>query len=183
MWALDLETGGFDPSKHDIVSVGMVPIRAGTIRQVESFYSLVRPTRPMSPDSIAIHGIKPEELEGAPRLRDVLPDINARLQEGVLLVHYATIDVPFLRDAYSSNRLRWPRPAIVDTARLLIKLHRRDPFGPRREDVPTTLWQARAHFGLPEHRRHHALSDAVATAELFVVLADRLHARRLRNLL
>jgi DNA polymerase III subunit epsilon len=32
LWALDLETSGLRPGADQILSVGMVPIRAGTIR-------------------------------------------------------------------------------------------------------------------------------------------------------
>jgi DNA polymerase III subunit epsilon len=35
---------------------------------------------------------------------------------------------------------------------------------------------------LPEYQQHDALSDAVATAELFLVLRRRIEARRLRDL-
>ena len=42
-WALDLETGGLDPRSDPILSVGMVPIRAGGIRLGEAWSSLVRP--------------------------------------------------------------------------------------------------------------------------------------------
>ena len=39
-WALDLETGGLDSTSDPILAVGMVPLRAGTIRLGESFESL-----------------------------------------------------------------------------------------------------------------------------------------------
>jgi DNA polymerase-3 subunit epsilon len=31
-WAVDLETGGLDPKSDPILSIGMVPIRNGSIR-------------------------------------------------------------------------------------------------------------------------------------------------------
>ena len=34
------------------------------------------------------------------------------------------------------------------------------------------LGAAAAHFGLPEHRRHHALGDALTTAQLFLATAS-----------
>jgi DNA polymerase-3 subunit epsilon len=183
-WSLDLETGGFDPERHDVASVGMVPIRNGRIRVGEAFYSLIKPVRELSLESVTVHHLLPDELEAAPSLADVLPAVDARLREGVLLVHGGAIDLPFLRRAYAREGCSWPRPPVVDTMKLLLKLsHRRGASGVHRDRVPMTLWGARAHLGLPVHRNHHALSDAMATAELFLVLADRLRARRLQRML
>jgi DNA polymerase III subunit epsilon len=41
---------------------------------------------------------------------------------------------------------------------------------------------ARRELGLPEYPRHHALTDALAAAELFLVLRGKLGARTLRDL-
>ena len=40
----------------------------------------------------------------------------------------------------------------------------------------------RALLGLPEYEYHHALHDALATAELFLALRARLRLERLRQL-
>jgi len=122
----------------------------------------------------------PRNLDRAPSLGDVLPSIVARMTEGVLLVHCAMVDVPFLRPACAREGLRWPRPQVVDTMRLLARLARRPDSEP---GPPVALAAARAHFGLPTHRSHHDLSDAMATAELFLMLVHRLKARRLHGLL
>jgi DNA polymerase-3 subunit epsilon len=182
-WSLDLETGGFDPERHDVASVGMVPIRDGRIRVGESFYSLVRPDRELSLESVTVHHLLPDELEAAPSLADVLPAVDARLREGVLLVHGGAIDLPFLWRAYARESYSWPRPPVVDTMKLLVRLSHHRALAVRRDRVPMTLWGARSHLGLPAHRNHHALSDAMATAELFLVLADRLRVRRLQSVL
>ena len=130
----------------------------------ESFYSLVNPAQEMTAESMTIHHLNPRDLEAAPRLQDVLPLICGRLSEGVLLVHCAMVDVPFPRRACAGEGLPWPRPQVVDTMRLLA---RRPGSEPR---PPVALAGARAHFGLPPHRSHHAMSDAMATAELFLML-------------
>jgi DNA polymerase-3 subunit epsilon len=50
-------------------------------------------------------------------------------------------------------------------------------------DVPTlNLARARRKYGLPEYQAHDALTDAVATAELFLVLRKAVAARTLRDL-
>jgi hypothetical protein len=42
-WSLDLETSGLQPRRHQIISVGMVPIRSGAIDWGGHDYTLVRP--------------------------------------------------------------------------------------------------------------------------------------------
>jgi DNA polymerase III subunit epsilon len=186
-WAVDLETGGLDPRSAALLAVGMVPIREGTVRLAEAYQSLVRP-RPedlISADSMRAHQLIPGDVREAPLLQEVLREVDRRLEHGVLLVHQASIDVSFLRRAHQTTGLRWPRPRIVDTVDLVMRAARRlhfiDPSPPPVEPL-LNLAAARQHYGLPDYAAHDALTDAVATAELFLVLRHALGARRMREL-
>ncbi|MDQ3459633.1 MAG: 3'-5' exonuclease [Deinococcota bacterium] len=182
-WALDLETGGLRAKSDPVLSVGMVPVRHEAVRLGEAYYSLLRPKRAVAEASLKVHHILPQEVAQAPLLAEVLPEIDKRLREGVLLVHHAPLDVAFLRVAYRKHGRPWPRPKVVDTLRLLLRLGRRQRYYLSGENgVPTNLLEARLHFGLPSHPEHHALEDAVATAELFLLLAQKLEAQSLRDL-
>jgi DNA polymerase-3 subunit epsilon len=192
-WALDLETGGLDARADPILSVGMVPVRSGGIRLGEAYASLVQPGRGagIAPSSIAAHHLVPHDVREAPPLAAVLAEIDRRLREGApraaaaLLVHQAAVDVQFLRRAYKSAGMRWPAPHVVDTVALLLKAAKRarfvDPAAPEQEPE-LNLAGARRRFGLPDYGQHDALTDAIAAAELFLVLRKRLGARRLRDL-
>lgn len=186
-WALDLETGGLDARRDPILAVGMLPVREGTLRLGEAFYSLVRPEggRAIDPRSVRAHQLVMEEVREAPEVADVLREIDRRVREGVLLVHHRALDVAFLRDAYRRHRMRWPAPHVVDTVDLLIRAKRRSPFHEPHlpKELPVlNLTRARREYGLPEYQAHDALSDAIAAAELFLVLRNALGARRLRDL-
>ncbi len=186
-WALDLETGGFDPRRDPILSVGMVPIRAGGIRLGEAWTSLVRPEEAdeIAPSSIVAHHLLPGEVRAAPPIDAVLAEIDRRLREGALVVHHAALDVGFLRRAYSRHGLFWPAPPVVDTVALLLKAAKRarflDPDAPEHEP-DLNLFAARRRHGLPEYGQHDALVDAIAAAELFLVLRRQVGAKRLRDL-
>ena len=187
-WALDLETGGLDPRNDAILAVGMLPVREGTIRIGEAYATLVRPEsgESVSPASITAHQLVWGEVRGAPPLEQVVPEIAARLQEGVLLVHHRGLDLRFLQRAFRRTATRWPRPKVVDTVELLMKGARRAQR--LRPELPVqvpalNLSRARRARGLPEYQAHDALTDALATAELFLVLRKELGARRLRGLL
>ena len=186
-WALDLETGGLDPRADAILAVGMLPIRERTIRIGEAFATLVRPEtgESVSPASITAHQLVWGEVRGAPQLAEVVPEIDARLRQGVLLVHHRGLDLKFLRRAFLRAGVRWPKPPVVDTVELLMRVARRARrFRPELPDVlpALNLSQARRQRGLPDYQAHDALTDALSTAELFLVLREELRARRLREL-
>jgi DNA polymerase-3 subunit epsilon len=186
-WALDLETGGLDPKRDPIIAVGMLPIRAGRVRLGEGYRTLVRPAdgRPIDPKSVRAHQLVWGEVKDAPAVAEVLPEVHRRIGEGVLLVHHRGIDVAFLKDAYRRCGVRWPSPPVVDTVDLLTKVARRAHL--KRPELPAdppalNLSAAREEHGLPPYQAHDALTDALATAELFLVLRHALGARTLRDL-
>jgi DNA polymerase III subunit epsilon len=104
-------------------------------------------------------------------LPELLPRLDGWLRGGVIILHHAPLDLAFLRQAYRRAGARWPRPPVVDTVTLLRRLERRRHFlHPHPAPLPLALGAARARLGLPAHHEHDALADALATAELFLVL-------------
>ncbi len=186
-WSLDLETSGLQAGRDRILSVGMVPIRRGAVVWGEHFYSLTHPGsfEGLTDEAIAVHHILPEELTEAPALDAVLPEIARRLagDGSVLLAHHARLDLAFLRRAYQDANHPWHRLPVVDTRLLIARLEqRRQRLEPYPAPLPRALSEIRDHLGLPACEYHHALADALATAELFLVLRERLGAPSLRQL-
>jgi DNA polymerase-3 subunit epsilon len=186
-WALDLETGGLDPKRDPILAVGMLPVREGTIRLGEAYQTLVRPPDEgvISVESVRTHQLVPGEVRGAPPLDEVLREVNERLGDAVLLVHQAALDIRFLRRAHAATGRRWRKPRVVDTVDLIVRAAKRASLiepGASDRYPDLNLSAARRRFGLPEYAAHDALTDAIATAELFLVLRRTLGARTLRQL-
>jgi DNA polymerase-3 subunit epsilon len=187
-WSLDIETGGLDAKRDPIISVGMLPIRAGIIKLGEAYQTLVRPEagREIRPESVRAHQLLRGEVRDAPPLEEVLLEVDRRLREGALLVHFQAIDVQFLKKAYARLGRTWPKPPVVDTVELILKLDRKTRFirpADAPADVPSTnLTETRRRLGLPDYQAHDALTDAIATAELFLVLRKLLAAKTLRDL-
>ena len=188
-WSLDIETGGLDARRDPIIAVGMLPIREGIIRIGQAYQTLVRPEdgREIRPESVRAHQLMRGEVRSAPPLVEVLKEIDRRLREEdvALLVHHQAIDVVFLKRAFERQGLKWPAPPVVDTVELILKLGRKQKFlHPHElpEGPATNLTEARRRHGLPDYVAHDALTDAIATAELFLVLRKALNARRLRDL-
>ena len=174
-WTLDLETTGLDPRRDEILSAGLVPIRGGTIHWGDRRYRLVRPGGDGASEAIAVHGLLPSEVAGARPRSELVAELAELLEGRILVVHWGRLDVAILRRAFREEGVPWPRPEVIDTVRLLERLDRRrslvEPFA---RATPTQLGEARRALGLPPHREHHALYDALATAELYLLLRARL---------
>jgi DNA polymerase-3 subunit epsilon len=180
-WALDLEMTGLDTRHDSIIAVGMVPVRDRAVRVGEGYTTLValHDGEPFPTAGLRAHQLLPSALKGAPPLADVVDAIELRLRGAVLVVHAAAVDVPFLRKAFGDTGRLWPDPPVVDTVALL-RRHELDL--PAQGGTTGGLAAARSRLGLPPHDAHDAFADAVATAELFLVLAHRLGARTAKDL-
>lgn len=184
-WALDLETSGLDPKRDQILSVGMVPIRGGVINWGDHFYSLVLPGtwENLDGEAVRVHHILPEELRDAPPLSTILLEIEMRLSgEAALVLHHAPFDLEFLERAFRAAGRKWPKPAVVDTRVLVSRFEERQrqlqPYVP---EITRSLSGLVQLFNLAPYTSHHALGDALATAELFLALRARLELRTLRQ--
>ena len=184
-WALDVETTGLDARRDALLAVGMVPVRQGAIRLGECWTSLVRPAAALDIPvaTMRAHHILPGDLERAPALAPVLSAVLSRLRGGAAIVHHAAIDVAFLKAACRSTGLPWPGIPVVDTVDLLWRRARRRRYatGEAPRDPELNLAAARRAIGLPDYPAHDATTDAIATAELFLVLRHALGARTLRE--
>ncbi len=170
--ALDLETTGLDVQRHAIVSIGLVPFSLNRISMARRRYWLVRPSRPLSATSVTLHRITHSEVAEAPDLNEVLPELLEALAGRLTVVHFRHIERPFLFDAVKARLGEGVRFPMIDTMSLEARLHRLSLWSRlrrwmRRPPVSIRLGDSRRRYGLPDYQGHHALVDALATAELF----------------
>jgi DNA polymerase III subunit epsilon len=170
--AVDLETTGLDPSRHEVISFAAVPIEEGRVVAGKAVRGLVRPSAPPPPSSIEIHGLRAGDLAAAPPVPEALEPLVPALSERIPVAHAAWVERGFLAPHLSALGSRLPRH-MVDTGflwRLLsIERERGDP-GQR------GLGHVAAELGLPSHRPHQAEGDALTTAQAFLALATHLEA-------
>ncbi|MEI6413912.1 MAG: exonuclease domain-containing protein [Pseudomonadota bacterium] len=168
--AIDLETTGLHPLHDEILSVGIVAIVDQAIRMDQARYWLVKPTREIPASSVIIHQITHDRAAGGRPLREVLDELLPQLAGRVLLAHHAKIERGFLDEACRRHYGGPFRILTVDTLEMARRgLDRRlVPYQP----ADLRLHALRERFGLPRYRAHHALSDALSAAELFMVQAS-----------
>ncbi|MBF0283189.1 MAG: 3'-5' exonuclease [Magnetococcales bacterium] len=165
--ALDFETTGFDAARHEVLSIGFVPIREARVRLGEAVHLLVRPTRPIPPETAVIHRLTDDQmaLEGLP-LAEALGRLLQAMAGRVILAHFAPLERAFIHQAsLQLYRVAPPLP-MVDTMSLALHALTKKNHPPKEGEL--RLAALRERHGLPRYRAHNALSDAVATAELFL---------------
>jgi DNA polymerase-3 subunit epsilon len=166
---VDLELTGLDPRNDEIISFAAVPIDSGRVVAGSSLYGLCRPTRSIPEQSVLIHGIRDVDLAEAPPFDEAIRPLFAAMAGRVLVVHVAWVERSFLGRALTRHGVRLHEP-ILDTCELgqLLATTRNDATAPRSLDELATS------LNLPVHHQHHALGDALTTAQLFLALATHL---------
>ena len=167
--ALDFEATGLDFARDTIISFGVVPIDAGRIDVGKATYQLVDPGDvPPSHESVTIHGLRPLDLVEAPSLESAKAALAAALDRRFLVTWWAGVEAAFLDKLYGGGAKSWMRRA-VDVRKLVLELE------PQLQGL--TLTDAAERYGVPVASPHHALDDALVTAQLFLVTATRLASR------
>ena len=169
--AVDLETTGLDLRRDVIISFGSVAIDGGRVIAGSSIYRLVRGSARMPPEAIAVHSLRPADLADAPTWEESADLLIGALTGRVLVAHAAWIERAFLRRAFRARQVPAPR-IVVDTAALARCAGLASVGG---SGEPSLELLARD-LGLPVHEPHHALGDALTTAEVFLALSTRLDA-------
>jgi DNA polymerase-3 subunit epsilon len=169
---VDLELTGLDPRRHELVSFGAVPVVDARVRLGDAVSGRVRPAGPLDEEAIRVHGLRAADLLDAPPAEEALDPLLVAMAGAVMVVHFAEVEQPFLRRALRRIGVRLRNP-VVDTSILgAVWLSQRDAAYPRR--LP--LGMLADALGLPSHRPHEALGDALTTAQVFLALATHLDA-------
>ena len=171
--ALDFEATGLDLSRDTIISFGLVPIRRRVIDVGASRYQLVDPGDvAVSPASITVHGLRPVDLEGAPSVDAAREALAEAIEGKFIVVWYAAVESAFLAKLFGGSLRSW-RKRIVDTRDMLAQVEPGRTY---------TLSEVAERYHVPVASPHHALDDALVTAQLFLVLAARLEAQGRRTI-
>jgi DNA polymerase-3 subunit epsilon len=169
--AVDLELTGLDPRRDEIIAIGAVPIEQGRVVIGESVYTLARSSRRSHHDAVLVHKLRVADLADAPSVEDAIELMLGSLTGRVPVFHTAAVERAFLGRALSRHRVRLP--AAADTEVLgRLWLRERDGVAP----AGLTLTRLSRVLGQQAETPHHALGDALTTAQAFIALARHLDA-------
>ena len=171
--AIDLETTGLDPRKDDILSIGLVLIDQFQVKLSTAWHSIVRIERDIPGESAVIHQITDDQSAASAPIEDLLPEVLRRMAGRPMLVHYSPIEQNFL-SAVCQRLYGAPFVVpIIDTLEIGQRVFERRNHLIQPGDL--RLFNLRPRYNLPQYKAHNALSDALATAELFLAMADNLY--------
>jgi DNA polymerase-3 subunit epsilon len=159
---LDTETTGLRPGPDRVIEIAGVRLRGGQV--INSFQSLVNPTRRIPIFITQFTGISQKMVSDAPTARQIMPDFLDFIEGATLVGHNVGFDLGFL--AHEAQLLgRVFPPDGLDT----IMLARRFLSGLKRFKLDVVA----AHVGVTTSNRHRAMGDVEATAAVFMHILER----------
>lgn len=170
---VDIEATGAKMPPNRIIELGAYRIRGRKI--VDNFLALVNPEIPIPRFVIALTSITNEMVKQAPLFVDVAPRWLEFVEDAVLIAHNAPFDTAFLNHEISRV---YPGHRMMNPHLCTVSLSRRTLPGLINYRLDTVA----DHFLIPILDRHRAGSDALATAEVFLRLLDRLEEHGVRDL-
>ncbi|MEN6409324.1 MAG: helicase C-terminal domain-containing protein [Anaerolineaceae bacterium] len=156
--ALDLETTGLDPQKDTILEIGAVRFNGHRIE--DEFSMLVNPRRPIPAFISQLTHITDDMVRNAPRLNDVLPELDAFVGDAPIVGHNVRFDLSFLQREglfYNNDSLD-----TYELAAVLLPTASRYNLGALAQSM-----------GIMPGDAHRALADARMTQALLLRLYDK----------
>jgi DNA polymerase-3 subunit epsilon len=162
---LDLETTGPRMLVDTIISIGAVAVVERAIRHADAFERVLRQQQSSAHDNILIHQIGGQAQAAGGDPATALLDCVDFLGSSVAVAFRAEFDTTVLTRELDA-RLGLPlRTRFIDLAVVLPALF------PDRKNVTLDDWIL--DFGLPPIGRHHAIADAYASAQLWLLALEQ----------
>ncbi|NVZ21920.1 3'-5' exonuclease [Pseudomonas costantinii] len=164
---VDLETSGLNLNRDQVLSIGAVVIEDGAVDFSQMFErTLQRSETKLSP-SVLIHGLGPSAIAAGSDPVEALLDFMEFVGDSPLLAFHAPFDQHMLCRALKDSlgyRLAHAFLDVADIAPLLCP-----DANIREAGLDDWITYFKLHVG----ERHHASADALATAELMLILFSR----------
>jgi len=168
--AIDCETTGLNTRRDDIVTVAAVIIRGSRILASERFEAVVRPSAKMKAEAIKVHRLREGDVAGGRTMEEVLPELMRFIGSRPLVGYYLEFDVAMVnRHMRRMLGIGLPNPRIEVSGLYYERKYGNAPPGTQ---VDLRFTAILADLGLPILDQHHAFSDALMTAMMYVALID-----------
>jgi DNA polymerase III epsilon subunit-like protein len=169
-WVVDVEGNGARPP--EMVELALVEVR-GLIPTGERRHWLLRPNEPITSMATRIHGIRNEDLAGAPGFEDIAEDVLELIDASVLVGHNVRVELDVIGRALPN----WVPAGAIDTLKLAKTVR------PGLESYALTALtkafdlrvESEGDFRKGEHSAPH---DALVTAALFRFLMEETPVER-----
>lgn len=159
---LDCEATGLDIEKDEIVELAVVKFDFSN--QIDQLESLIDPKMEIPPDSIAVHHITNEMVQGKPHIEDILPQAFKMIGDHTVVGHNIGYDISMIIQAAKKRNIPCPisHENSIDTLRLA-RLYAESPSN--------SLEVLRKHFNIEEEGAHRAMNDVIVNIKVFKYLS------------
>lgn len=174
---IDFETSGLNPETNHIVSMGWVHIIQDVIKISSAQHFIInepierKQVKRNASDQVAcsLHHILPEQQQMGVSIEQAMACFFDSLLSPILIAHGTTIEKRFL-DKYLLSQGYPLLPILwLDTLKISKSMSHDNIY---QRDV--RLSALRQQHQLPDYPAHHALTDAIATAELYLIQKKKL---------
>lgn len=172
---VDVETTGLNLMTDTLISIGAVAVVNGRIALGDSFSVVLQQQESSGKENILIHGISGSvQREGMAPVEALLSFLEY-LGKDPLAAFHVTFDETMIRRAMRQYLgLTFKRPW-MDLAYVMPALY------PDLASRYRSLDEWSGHFDIRNNLRHNALTDALATAELFLVALAQARGKRIAS--
>jgi len=161
---VDCELTGLDADKDRIIEIAVAKFTFDGI--IDSFESLVDPDMEIPAESIKIHNITQNMVEGKPKINKLIPDIVKMIGNHPVIGHGILFDLLIIMN--EAKRFMIPCP--LDKNKTIDTLRLARLYG----DSPSNgLAKLGSHFNVSNDGAHRAMSDVMVNIEVFKHLAKR----------
>jgi DNA polymerase-3 subunit epsilon len=172
---VDVETSGLDPRRDRLLSIGAVAVAGAAIHPADSIELVLRQPVASTQENILVHGISANQQRTGMPAEEAMRAFSVFVGTDTLVAYHADFDRQFLERAARDSSVAVSQWRWIDAAWLAPALLNGDA-GHRR---PLDAWCA--DHGISHIARHNAASDALATAELFLILLQRAARKGMQN--
>jgi len=172
---VDVEASGLDVRGDGLIAIGAIGIAASRILYEESYHAVLRRDRASSVDNILLHGIGGSAQTEGEDPAEVLLRFLEFIGKSPLIGFHTPFDEIMIRKATRKYLGAEFKRIWLDLARLAPALE------PEHANKLKNLDDWTGAFNIVNFRRHDALSDALATGQLFQILQQRAAAKGMRS--
>lgn len=170
---LDLETTGLNMSKDRVLSIGAVVIEDGAIDFRQQFERTLQCRELKLSPSVLIHGLGPSAIAAGSDPAEALLELLEFIGDSPVLAFHAPFDQHMLGRAVKEHLGHKLQHVFLDVADIA-------PFlCPQAQIREAGLDEWIEWFRLEVFERHNASADALATAELALILFSRARAQQI----
>lgn len=164
--AIDLETTGLKSDQDSIIELGAIKYRQG--KPVDQYHALVKCEKCIPDIIVNLTGIKNELLEkyGLP-IGEAINGMLDFIEDGILVGHYISFDLLFLRKACSRFNIVFKQYKTIDTVALAKEFCKESVENYKLATLVKKL-------DISEYQEHRALPDADLAAKLYLKLNEKM---------